>query len=67
MAHANDGIKYLVFAATLMLFFVFGRRELREAIDTFRNNFPRGGPGTPSHPLPADDARLLRRKRRQVR
>ena len=34
-------------------------REIAEAIDTFRNNFPRGGPPTPMHPSVAgDDAHL---------
>jgi hypothetical protein len=50
-----------------MLLFVFGHRQIREAIEKFRNNFPRGGPRTPSHPLPADDAFLVLRKRRKKR
>jgi hypothetical protein len=35
---------------------------LAEGIENFRSNFPRG-PGSPSHPIPADDSRLLCRKR----
>jgi Sec-independent protein translocase protein TatA len=34
---------------------------LNEAIANFRGNF-RGGPGSPSHPIPADDSKLLNRK-----
>jgi Sec-independent protein translocase protein TatA len=36
-------------------------RNLNEAMDNFRGNF-RGGPGSPSHPIPADDSKLLNRK-----
>src|SRR6266481_2138942 len=32
--------------------------RLQEAFDDFR-----GGPGSPSHPLPADDSKLLNRRR----
>jgi hypothetical protein len=32
--------------------------KMREALDDFR-----GGPGSPSHPIPANDSRLLNRKR----
>jgi hypothetical protein len=31
---------------------------IQEAISRFRG----GGPGSPSHPLPADDSRILRRR-----
>jgi hypothetical protein len=65
MGHSSDSFRYVVFATSLMLVFVFWRREIMEAIQAFRNNFPRGGPRSPSHPLPADDALLLRRKRRK--
>jgi hypothetical protein len=37
------------------------RKQIAEAIENFRNNFPRGGPGTPMHPSPAGDERHLRR------
>ena len=32
-------------------------QELADALSNFR-----GGPGSPSHPIPADDSRLLNRK-----
>jgi Sec-independent protein translocase protein TatA len=32
-------------------------RKLNEAVTNFR-----GGPGSPSHPIPADDSKLLNRK-----
>jgi hypothetical protein len=38
------------------------RREILEAI----NNLRGGGPRTPSHPLPANDASLLLRRRRRA-
>lgn len=45
-----------------ILFFQHAR--IRRAIEDFTNNFPRGGPPTPTHPSPADDDRFLRKKRR---
>jgi len=63
MGHSGDSLRYVVFATSLMLFFVFGHRQIREAIETFRNNFPRGGPRTPMHPSPANDAFVVLRKR----
>jgi len=47
-----------VILVTAMFWF---RRELIEAL----NNRGGRGPRPPSHPLPADDARLLRRRRSQ--
>jgi len=33
-----------------------------EAIENFRNNFPRGGPPTPMHPLSSGDDIMFRRR-----
>jgi hypothetical protein len=41
------------------------RRQLADALNEAFNNF-RGGPRPPSHPLPGDDAFIVRRKRRPV-
>ena len=57
----NVNVWYLVFVAGVALLF-FKHRQVREAIETFKNNFPRGGPRTPMHPSPAGDDALLRRK-----
>ena len=37
-------------------------RSVAEALSNFR-----GGPGSPSHPLPADDSRILNRKLNKTR
>ncbi len=52
-----------LFALALVAVLFWKRCELAEAIDNFRNNFPRGGPRTPMHPSPAGDSAFLRRKR----
>jgi len=36
--------------------------QLADGIDRFRG----GGPGSPSHPIPGDDSRLLTRKRSRI-
>lgn len=56
---------YVAFAGLVVLLFLM-HREIAEAIDNFRNNFPRGGPPTPRHPLPSGDRALLRRRPRVI-
>jgi hypothetical protein len=58
----NEAIRLLVLAAGAALLFL-KHREVKEAIEKFRDNFPRGGTGTPMHPSPAADQALLLRKR----
>jgi hypothetical protein len=41
---------------------VFHQRQIREAIEAFTDNFPRGGSGTPMHPSPAADDTFLRHR-----
>ncbi len=55
-------LKLVVVLALLTLFRRSMRDALIEAINNFVNNF-RGGPPTPMHPSPADDAALLRKRR----
>jgi hypothetical protein len=47
-----------ILGAALMLF----GKQLQEAIENFRNYFG-GGPPAPMHPLPGDDAVIVRRRR----
>lgn len=62
MGNANDWIPTLLFIGGFALL-ILKHREVREAIENFRDNFPRGGPGTPMHPSPAGDDALLRHRR----
>ena len=39
-------------------------RKVIEAIENFRNNFPRGGPPNPMHPLSSGDDVIFRRRKR---
>jgi hypothetical protein len=58
------GLPELVLFGTVASLLLWGNKipvaalKLREALDNFR-----GGPGSPPHPLPANDSRLLNRKR----
>jgi hypothetical protein len=66
MGQTGFMLLFLIFVAVSALFL---RRwmldALIEGINDFFNNF-RGGPPTPMHPSPADDAALLRRRPRKV-
>jgi hypothetical protein len=55
-------IGFLIFCAVVALFF---RRWMVDALIEAIENF-RGGPPTPMHPSPADDAALLRKRARKV-
>ena len=50
-----------VFLAGALLLAIFGRRKFIDELIEALNNF-RGGPPTPMHPSPANDAELLRRR-----
>jgi hypothetical protein len=55
-------LNFLVVLALLTLLLPSMRNALIEVLNEFGNNF-RGGPPTPMHPSPADDALLLRNRR----
>lgn len=55
-------MEVLVFAAALLGLLTVRWRDVADGIENFRNNF-RGGGGPPTHPSPADDGALLRRRR----
>ena len=62
MEYVNDVVRLLVVASVTTLLY-FNRRAIGDAIERFRDDFPRGGgPRTPMHPSPGDDGTLLRRK-----
>ena len=63
MPDAFEVVKCLLFAVGAAILF-YRYREIAQAIETFRDNFPRGGPRTPMHPSVAADSALLRRKSR---
>ena len=59
MGQAYPTVMFLIFAASAAMLF---RRSMVDALIEAINNF-RGGPPSPMHPCPADDSRLLRRRR----
>jgi hypothetical protein len=62
MANVSDAVIGVVLPAGVAILFLFKHREIRKAIEAFKNHFPRGGPPTPMHPSPAADDALLRRR-----
>jgi hypothetical protein len=58
-----DVLLRVAFAVGLVLVLYWKRRQIAEAIDNFKNNFPGGGPGSPMHPSPSNDAALIGRRR----
>jgi hypothetical protein len=62
MIDPSDALRILIPAAGITLLFL-KHREVAEALENFRNNFPRGGPPRPMHPSPVTDGALLRRRR----
>jgi hypothetical protein len=57
-----DTLQCLAAGAGVAVLF-WKHREVQDAIENFRNNFPRGGgPPSPRHPCPSCDGPLLRRK-----
>ena len=62
MEQTNSIVGFLILAAVVALLF---RRSMLDALIEAINNF-RGGPPTPMHPSPADDAALLRRRARKL-
>lgn len=62
MGQANFIASFLILVVVVALLF---RRSMLDALIEAINNF-RGGPPTPMHPSPANDAALLRRRARKV-
>jgi hypothetical protein len=56
------GAAELLTSLVAVLILYCARKRLQEAIENFRNYFG-GGPPSPMHPLPGDDAVIVRRKR----
>ena len=50
-------VRLLLCAAAAVILFSF-RQQIKEAIERYTNNFPRGGP--PTHPSPAGDDLFLK-------
>jgi hypothetical protein len=55
----------IAFSAAVGLVMFKYHREIADALENFRNNWPRGGPGSPMHPSSARDSDFLRRKARK--
>ncbi|HEY1217337.1 MAG: hypothetical protein ABSE42_08965 [Bryobacteraceae bacterium] len=64
MGQIKGSIVFLIAVALLAL--LLFRRWVADALIEAINNFRGGGPPTPMHPSPADDAALLRRGARKV-
>ena len=64
MGQTNSVILSLLAAAIIALSF---RRWMLDALIEVLNSFRGGGPPTPMHPSPANDAALLRRRARKVK
>ena len=62
MEQIGSIVLFLILAAVAALLF---RRSMLDALIEAINNF-RGGPPTPMHPSPVNDAALLRRRARKV-
>jgi hypothetical protein len=67
MEIAGSAVISLAVAALAAFFLFNNHRLIRHAIESFRDNFPRGGPPTPMHPSPAGDDALLRQRRERQR
>jgi len=63
MEQARLIVLFISLAAAAVLLF---RRSMVEAVIEAIENFRGGGPPTPMHPSPADDAALLHRRARKV-
>ena len=61
MEDFRDLIRLAVLLVAAVLLFS-NYRFVKDAIEAFKNNFPRGGPPTPMHPSPVADSALLRRR-----
>lgn len=66
MGHFGAAELLLMFALGLLL---FGPKSPQEIAAIIRNGIDkfRGGPGSPSHPIPANDSRVINRKRKAAK
>ena len=64
MGQTNSIVLLLILAAVIALSF---RRWMVDALIEALNNFWGGGPPTPMHPSPANDAALLRKRARKTK
>jgi hypothetical protein len=63
MGMASDHMTMLLVTTGFGILLFSNHRRVIEAIEAFRNNFPRGGPPTPMHPSPSGDDIMFRRSR----
>ena len=63
MEVAGGHLTLLLSTIGLGILLFSNHRRVIEAIENFRNNFPRGGPPAPRHPLSSGDDIMFRRKR----
>jgi hypothetical protein len=56
-------MRILLLFALITLILTGSWRVVMQAIEDFISRFRGGGPGSPSHPLPANDSRILLRRR----
>ena len=54
-------IEFLVLFGVAVL--LFGLKGMAARVSEALSNFRGGGPGSPSHPIPADDSKILNRHR----
>jgi hypothetical protein len=64
MEVVNGHLTMLLCTTGLGILLFTNHRKVIEAIENFRNNFPRGGPPNPMHPLSSGDDVIFRRRKR---
>jgi Sec-independent protein translocase protein TatA len=64
MQHIGFPELVVIFTVAALLFWGKNIPDIALNLKEALNNL-RGGPGSPSHPLPANDSKLLNRKRRR--
>jgi hypothetical protein len=57
----TPALMVLFLIAIILLFGPKGLQQVAQELTDALSNF-RGGPGSPSHPIPADDSKLINRK-----
>jgi hypothetical protein len=63
MEIVNNHLTMLLVTTGFGILLFSNHRWVIEAIEAFRNNFPRGGPPAPMHPSPSGDDIMFRRRR----
>jgi Sec-independent protein translocase protein TatA len=61
------GVSELILFGTVAVLLLWGSKipQVASMLIAALENIRRGGPGSPSHPIPADDSRILNRKNRK--